>query len=154
MPRPVYIICAESGAEDTLTGLLSHYKVLEKIQETASTQEQIEPGPNVISLQPLRVAAVWMRTEGDAIQQEYEFETAFILPPEGKEIVVQTGKFVFDADKPLYRMLVIGYAPLFRVSGMFRVESRVRKIGEKEWQRQDYPIVVEAVPPPDEKPPE
>src|SRR5260370_17632034 len=107
MPRPVYIICAESGAEDTLTGLLSHYKVLEKIQETASTQEQIEPGPNVISLQPLRVAAVWMRTEGDTIQQKYEFETPFILPPRGKKIVVPSGNFSFSPLNPPYRILVI-----------------------------------------------
>jgi hypothetical protein len=32
MPKPVYIICAEAGAEDKVTGLASYFNVVEKLQ--------------------------------------------------------------------------------------------------------------------------
>jgi hypothetical protein len=34
MPRAVYIICSESGAEDERTRLVSHFNVIERVELT------------------------------------------------------------------------------------------------------------------------
>lgn len=144
MPRPVYIICSESGSQDLNTGLVSHFQVIETIQ---ISQIPIPAGaPVAVPALMFRATAVWMRNDDDPPDQEYEFETAFYPPPLGAEQIVQQGRFVFEAGKPLYRMIVMGQGPPFDGAGLFRIESRIRVAGQEGWLRQDYPIPVVAVP--------
>jgi hypothetical protein len=146
MPRPVYILCSESGSQDLTTGLLSHFQVIETLNISAVPF----PAAGVVVVPALmfRATAVWMRNADDLPEQEYEYETAFYFPPEGAEQVVQQGKFIFEADKPLYRMIVIGQGPPLSGPGLFRIENRIRKVGQAEWLRQDYHIPIVAIPQP------
>jgi hypothetical protein len=146
MPRPVYIICSESGAEDVRTGIVSHFQVVEKIQVTLLPLET--GGLPVSQVISLRMTAVWMKSPDDIFDQEYELETAFYLPPDDTMRVVQTGRFSFGPDAPLFRSVAFGPCPTFVASGLFRVESRIRRVGDQEWLRQDYPILVEILPNP------
>jgi hypothetical protein len=143
MPRPVYILCSESGSEDAQTRLLSHFNTIERIRIAPLPAEIVQPGkPIPIPSVALRATAVWMSNEEDSPEQEYEYQMAFYLPPDGEEQLVLEGRFFFDADKPLYRMVVLGMWPPFRAPGVLRIESRIRPVGGTEWLRQDYPISV------------
>jgi hypothetical protein len=141
MPRPVYILCSESGTEDKQTGLLSFFHVIEKIQ-IISVPEADEQGRVFLTSQRIRVVAVWMRGEEDSPTQEFEYQTVLVLPPYHKEIPSGYGRFVFS--KPLHRFTVSDLGPLlFEGPGIMRAESRLRKLGEQTWLKQDYPIIVE-----------
>ncbi len=147
MPRPVYIICSESGSEDAQTGLVSHYHVIEKLRVVDFAQLQRQGAAVLVPTNMFRATAVWMRTEDDPPEQEFEFETAFYMPPDGEELVVQKGRFFFTPEKPLYRMMVSGQSSPLPAPGLLRVENRVRRVGAKEWIRQDFPIIVETIEP-------
>jgi hypothetical protein len=144
MARPVYIICSESGTEDKLTGLVSHFNVLERIQISKVPSSGPEETILVQTL-TFRATAVWMRSEDDSPDKEFEYQTILHIPPDNREQVVQEGRFFFGADKPLYRIVVMGSGPPFAGPGIFRIESRIRKVGDETWLRQDYPIEVEEV---------
>jgi hypothetical protein len=145
MPRPLYIICAESGSEDNRTGLVSHYNVIETIQLQKQPEGMppgaVEPGSIRLPMLKFRATAVWMKRE-DEPQGEYEFEMKLYIPPTSKEVLVQSGTFSFSPGKPLYRIVLIAAGPAFESPGTFRVESRVRRIGTDKWETQDYPIPV------------
>lgn len=137
MPRPVYILCSRSGAEDKVTGLLSHYHVLERISFTSPMPDQ----PNVSFC--LRVTAVWMREEGDDPEQGYEFQFVLRFPPGGEESIVAEGTFRFS--HPLHRMIVDTPIARFGGPGLFRVENRIRPVGTEGWSTQHYPILLDLV---------
>jgi len=148
MPRPVYIICSESGAQDASTNLLSLFQVFESLQLNEIPPEDLQSGkPVIIPIPTIHAVAVWMSQPDDPPDQEYEFQMAFLLPPNDAERIVHEGKFSFIKGKPLYRMVVRGYMPQLTSPGLFRIECRIRKVGEENWLRQDYPIPVEAVTP-------
>ena len=152
MPRPVYIICSESGSDDLRTGLASFFNIIEKIQVARHPAQLSPKGSFPLPVTPFRVTAVWMEEKDDKPSQEYEYEMRLVLPP---AIVVTPleGKFTFEAGRILYRMSIIGALPAFAESGMFVAESRIRKVGELTWKSQDFPIPVEILTPPkkDEK---
>src|SRR5262249_28940938 len=124
---------------DASTNLLSHFQVIETLQISKIPPEALQSGqPVLVPMVSLLTTAVWMKMPDDSPQQEYEFETAFFLPPDGAEQVVHHGKFFFSEGKPFYRLTVRGYLPPFTGPGLFRIESRIRKVGEEQWLRQDY----------------
>ena len=149
MPRAVYILCSESGAVDRYTGLVSHFHVYETAQVIEEERPVVTEGPSERRGQPMevlttiRVTAVWMRNEDDDPHQEYEHRLVIYLPGDEDGDVVGEGTFVFS--RPLHRFAATLHAKPFSRSGIFRVESRVRKIGAAEWLSQDYPIVVEVI---------
>lgn len=143
MPRPVYILCSESGSQDASTNLVSHFQVIETMQ--ISPIPESDAKVLVVPAVSFRMTAVWMKKPEDPEGQEYDFETVFYLPPDGEELIVQTGKFAFDGGKLLYRMIVIGLGPPFKGAGLFRVESRIRAVGQQEWLTQDYLIPISLV---------
>ena len=148
MPRPVYIVCSESGAEDTLTRLLSLFNVIEKIQ-IKNLPSAPPPGERLlVPTLTIRTTAVWMKTENDVPDQEYEFQTVFCFPPDGRETVIQEGRLFFNADMPFARLATIVTSPPFPGPGLFRVLNRIRRVGTQEWLAQDYPIVIEREPAP------
>lgn len=141
MPRPVYIICSESGAVDESRGLASHFSVLEQITfQRRPAQEKLQDRP---ALFRCRVVAVWMKTDEDIPRQEFQSQLAFVSPPAGKEIIVGENRFAFAPDKAFYRfvMQLVGPLPV-EGAGILWVQHRVRRVGEEEWLTQEFPIVI------------
>jgi len=141
MPKPVYIICSLSGTQDTRTGLLSHFHVIEKLQITKLKADQLKRVPPLA----FRMVAVWMQTEEDKPEEDFEYEVAAIMPPAGKKIPGLHGTFRFS--KPLHRITIdfLGQLP-FEGPGVMDVECSIRKTGADHWLKQVYPIFVEQVP--------
>ena len=83
MPKPVYIICSESGSEDKTTSLVSHFKVLEQI-EIREPPKPPEGGTIVIGPLNFQMVAVWTAAEGDDPDQKYECVTSLFLPPDSR----------------------------------------------------------------------
>jgi hypothetical protein len=140
MPKPVYIICSESGSEDKYTGLVSHFRVIEQInlQELPLPQEG---KPLVIPAMPLQFTAVWAMAEDDRVNDEYEFRNSVVLP-DGKEITVQEGTIFFEENKTRQRFLVVLSRLTVNQPGLFKVESRFRRTGQENWLSQSYEIPV------------
>src|SRR5436853_7225986 len=68
MPRPVYIICHQTGMEDRESGLISLFFVIEKLHVTPFTLPQgVHVPMMIIPQQPFRVVATWMRNPDDAL---------------------------------------------------------------------------------------
>jgi hypothetical protein len=147
MPRPHYIIVSESGAEDTSTGLVSHYNVLESIRvqkHDAGMPRGAVSGQVQVPWMTFRATAVWMKRE-DEPDGEYEYEMRLYIPPSNKELLAQSGEFTFSPGKPFFRITLVAGGPPFEGSGTFRIESRVRLVGTDKWETQEYPIPVELV---------
>jgi hypothetical protein len=140
MPKPIYIICAESGVEDKRTNLVSFFNVLEKL----SFFRQGTPPPRG-RLSSMRVCAVWMR-EGDEPMGEYEWELTFITPHSKQEHRVGGGTFIFPNDdaRRLFRCTVdvVGTPPIDG-SGILSVQHRLRQLGASEWLKQEFPLIIE-----------
>ncbi len=145
MPKAVYILCAQSGSIDQRTSRISYFDVIEKIQVTKiKIAPQGKRIPAAAPLTSMRAVAVWMRTAGDTQDQEFEYELVISLPHRQKKLTPGKGRFIFI--KPLQRITVdiVGMFPLMR-SGIMKIQCRVRKVGDRKWLRQEYPIIIEVV---------
>jgi hypothetical protein len=137
MPKPVYIVCSLSGAEDRTTGLISLYHVLETLHVVRQPPDQERHFPVTI-----RTTAVWMRTEEDDPTDEYEFETGFLHPSESTAKIVKAGQFSFE--KPIFRLVADITFANFPGPGVLTAIHRIRKIGEgSEWISQEFPILLQ-----------
>lgn len=143
MLRPVYIIACQSTAEDKLTNLMSLFSVFESVEFHAGPASGNQPIP----AQQLRVVAVWMRGEG-AETIEFEHQFRFHRPGLGIQEVAAPAAFRFESsDRWLHRfMLICDGFPAVSESGIFELESRVRRAGGEDWVSQRYPIRVQFVP--------
>jgi hypothetical protein len=141
MPKPVYILCSESGSEDKATSLVSHFNVIEQI-ELREFPKPPEGFPPMVQPLSMQITAVWMRAEGDDPDQEYEFKITIFLPPDGKELPAGAGTVLFD--RPRFRATAYVQGLLMSASGSFRAEGRMRPIGghEDSWVTQTYEIAV------------
>lgn len=148
MPKPIYIICSESGSEDRVTNSVSHFNVLEQI-ELRAVPEPAPGQPTLILAPAFQVDSVWLREDTDDPEQLFECEVVFHLP-EVKGMVVSATKFAFE--KPRYRYTVrassvIGRDELSKFgknAGIFVAECRVRKFGDPQevWTSQYYPLAI------------
>jgi hypothetical protein len=151
MPRPVYIICSDSGAIDHRTNQLSIFNVLESIDVTPLASL---PGgdkvPNELiaflrGLLPvdIRVTAVWMRDDADSADQVFETEVVG-SDPGGKPLFRATvNDFSFTV--PFHRINIARVKlPGFTSLGVHTVESRLRRKGDTDWPWvQSFPFVVQ-----------
>ena len=136
MPKPVYIVCSLSGAEDTATGLISLFHVLETIRVIRQDPGQRRDAPTV------RTTAVWMRTEDDDPSDEYEFQSVFRQPSDGTEQILKAGQFSFG--KPIFRFVTEITFANFPGPGVLTAIHRIRKIGEgSKWISQEFPILLQ-----------
>lgn len=137
MPRPMYVICAQSGAEDKRTNLVSLFNIVERFEAVPLPTTN----PAIIQSPTLYILAVWVQGETD--QPDNDFEHQFVFSwPEQEPILTEPMRFRFE--KPLYRFMAINPGPLFfRGTGTFRIESKVRLVGTEEWLRQEYLVAVE-----------
>jgi hypothetical protein len=155
MPKPVYILCSESGSLDAHTNLVSHYQVIEQLQIAPIPESVLKSGQPVIVPQlKIRITAVWMREPGDSPEDQFESQVLLHIPPEGKELVVHKGIFSFGEGK-LHRSIVAASGPTFPGAGVLRVVARVRRPDQENWlATQEYPVFVEVLPSPTEVKPE
>jgi hypothetical protein len=145
MPKPVYILCSESGSEDKKTGLISHFNVIEKL--LFAKVPAPEPGAMNVAAVPVQITAVWMRDEGDSPEQEFQFEIAVCQPEQQFEVGLAGGLLTFHLPLSRVSFRFRGGLPV-ATSGIIWVEARLRKTGEEAWQTQRYPIFTEEAPPP------
>jgi hypothetical protein len=142
MPRPVYMLCAESGSEDRRTGLISHFKVLEQVHVRRLPEV---PTGQILVVQSLQfqVVTVWEKEESDASTQDFEYRFVLRLPPDGEEVVAQSGTIRFDNRR--YRLILETGGNLFQAVGLFQVECRLRPVGATDdaWivQRYSFPVI-------------
>ena len=136
MPKPIYMICSESGAQDSTTGLASHFNVFEQIV--------IQKLPEGMLPRPLSfyVSALWGRTEDDDPECDYEFRIAFFIPPDNEE--VQGGGGSLKLSKLRCRVNSMVHGMFFKGPGTFRAEVRLRRGGDNpsEWSVQTYEVPV------------
>ena len=142
MPRPVLIVCAESGAVDKLTNRLSVFDVVEKV----NFQRLENPVPTAILPKfKMQVIAVWMRQDNDSDDDQFESEFVIVTPAHQQEASVIRMMFSFAPGKQLFRGIAVMDSPL-PIDGAGRMEilNRVRKAGSNEgWITQSYPIFIE-----------
>jgi hypothetical protein len=150
MARPVYILWAQSAAEDKESGLYSFFEVVEKIELRRPPAPK--EGEYVIRERwhPLRIVAVWMiePEKGDRYEDEYEWDFRLFMPPDGELIPLGSGTFKFGEPepRPFHRFPAYIQSPLpLRSSGVLRAESRILKAGTKTWLSQDCPVIVEII---------
>jgi hypothetical protein len=158
MPRPLYMICASSGALDQYTNTMSLYRVIESVRLRAI---QPQPGSLVI-LSPLSmlIVAAWVKEPQDEPEQTFEAEIGGFMPGNEGELF-STSFPPFKFETPVHRLIVpeLKIPPTLPASsGLLRFESRIRRAGETEWRwRQEYVIFMEveaASPPPAPAPPQ
>jgi hypothetical protein len=143
MPRPVYIVCSESGSEDRTTGLGSIFNVIDKIQF-----ERLPQGAVGVAGFQFRITAVWKREPGDE-GQEFDYEVALTLPATANELRLASGTLVFS--RPLHRLTTqMQGPPPLQGEGELRAISRIRRSGTQDWLSQEYPVLVEEIRPPAE----
>ena len=141
MPIAVSMVCCESGAEDRLTGLCSFFNIIEKI-EVRNPDAAYNPDAPRGAFR-MRIVAMWMRSDGDADETEFE-QCVYFVPPSGLERMLGSGTFNFDAGKEFFRFtaLVEGNIPV--EFGLVWFEARLRKKGEENWLGiQRYPVMIE-----------
>lgn len=144
MARPVYLICSESGSEDKETGLVSHFTVVEKIQFRPIDATNLGPGQAIaVPQSAFSVTAVWMREKDETADDWFDYSLV-VLAPDNEPILGAGGQFQFT--RPLHRFTFRSHLTFaFNQSGLVVVESKIRKVGTKDWLTQSYPIVVEQV---------
>ena len=131
MPRPQFIICAESSSVDQEMNRLSIFNVVDGVtiivrdgDSDAPSQPEFNP---LIALNSLnfRVIAVWMRGEDDDPKHEYNYEF-WIEPPGEPETQIGEGTFKFTT--PVYRIQlhVLRGNPWLQ-TGNVKVTSKIRR---------------------------
>jgi hypothetical protein len=144
LPRPVFIIASQGGAEDRETGLLSIYEVLEKMVATPVPKKN-QDDVVIIRNRPVRVTSTWMRLETDNENQDFEHQMIFTIQPANEPIGIVPPS-IFRFSKPFQRFTTLVNEP-FAIDndGMLIIESRVRAVGTEDWVSQTFPIIVEVV---------
>ncbi len=145
MPRPVFIICAETGAVDKITSFASLFGIFEKINYRRAKEGEPQPAFKMM------IVASWMRDPNENQEQEFENEFLIIVPPNGREISLGKGLFSFSPGIEFWRPIAKFESALpIDGSGVMQVVNRVRRSGaDGEWISQSYPIIIEELPAPD-----
>lgn len=145
MPRPLFVICAQSSAIDQNTNLLSLFQILDGYQ--VHIKKADAPAPTLaVGPQPHQLGfvgiAVWRRTDADSPDDSYEYEILTQSPDEDEEQIRNTGTFKFTTRHQRFQVFIHITKPWTR-SGVFVFSSRIRKVGSSDWIRQDYQIPVD-----------
>jgi hypothetical protein len=148
MPRPLYIICAASGALDQYTNSMSLFGLVESIRYSELRPQPDAPAGTPLILKPLsmRVVAAWLKEDRDTPEQNFETEFAVFLP--GIENQAMAALFPpFNFGVSIHRLVLpeMTIPPTLDMApGLMRIVNRVRRAGEPEWEWiQEYVILVE-----------
>jgi hypothetical protein len=129
--------------EDKVTNLVSHFHVLESFNLTP-----LRPGQPLIPFS-FRMTAVWMRSEEDPLDAEYEYQIIGHSAASADEWMGPTGRFHFTL--PFQRIIAEIEIPGVPPPGVYHVECRIRALGESDWLKQDYPLIFRLAPSPAER---
>ena len=142
MPRPVYTLCCESGAEDRLTGLASHFRVIETITTRRFPRPPSGQATLYVPVNEFQCVSVWELLETDQLESEFEYIVSIFLPPDGFEHVAAQGVIRFPTRR--YRIMINFRGEFFRGPGPVRAVSRLRRIGagEDSWITQEYSFTI------------
>ena len=141
MPKPIYIICSETGSEDKDTGLLSLFNLIDTLQITKAAKGM--PLRAASPITQLRITACWLQESGDE-DKEFEIEVA-VISPVGEETILGRAALVFATKFCRISARVIGLFPI-KGEGMFWIEARIRKTDSNAWQVNKTPLFVEQLP--------
>ena len=149
LPKPTYILCAESTSHDIDSGEFSIFNVIEKIVITP-----IKPADNkplIVEFQKMRIVSSWMRDESEPAG-DYECHNQVFLP--GLEKPIGGGTVTFRFDKPFFRVTakVDGALP-FKDAGLMKIEAGIRKVGDTDWIKQSCVVIIDNVPVSDDSKP-
>jgi hypothetical protein len=147
MPTPVYMLCCESQSVDAVTGLISHFNVFNQLNfEPVVAGQPIPPrSPNQTLWFRMIASATWKMDEEDR-DRSFDSQIAITLPGEQEKII---GQGRFDFTKPFQRIDALIQGIQFNRAGTFLIQIRIRRVGDEgDWDRQSYPILVEATSPP------
>src|SRR5262245_28713924 len=123
MPRPIYIICAESIVEDK-NNSITFFRVMEKIG-VARIDFTVGSQPPKLEHLKFELASVWMREENEANGPfEYEFRLRIGKDYLAKVDGQQSGQFSFA--RRMHRFIVRGEIGHFPAIGILEMECRVR----------------------------
>lgn len=143
MPKPVYIVCANSVTVDRESNFVSILNVIEKLDVTVQIDKTPDGGrpTSRFHITEAQAVAVWSKVPGD---DGKEFESQFrITSPEGTVSESPIVPFEFEKGKLLHRFILKINVMPFHESGTLQIESAVRKKGTNTWQSQSYEIVIE-----------
>lgn len=160
MPRPAYIVCAQSGSVDQYTNRASMFDIVEvfKASQRPTSAEEVkkleaafgEDAPTedglsifVAELLRLRILCTWMRSPEDSPTDRFESQIA-IVTPDGQDFVkTVTTPTLFT--QVFHRVFVPEMRlPGFPGLGTYLVEGRLRREGATDWEwRQSFPFVVQ-----------
>jgi hypothetical protein len=140
MPTPVYIICAESGSEDSYTGLASLFNIIDRLKIGP-------PGPEIGGLlmtgwPTVRIVAVWKAAEESDFEGEFKSEIRLILPTRDIASQIYEQSFRFLRDKPRHRITAMIGGLQISESGPLVFECRIKRPDASEWLAQQYEIDV------------
>lgn len=139
MAQCVYLVCSESFSLDRDTGIISVFKLLERVAIVTRHEGMRE--------YPLKLCAIaaWSSEPED---QSERFEAALrIVNPNGEEKVLPVSA-PFSFEKELHRIIVnltIGLDARTTISdGLLQLQSRIRKVGESDWiESMVYPVRID-----------
>jgi hypothetical protein len=145
MPRPAYVMFANSGANDQVSNLVSLFDVIEIVnvfQPNAPIQM-----PQVGTTMLNRIVVAWLRLDGDSDADRFEGQIAVVNPDGTDLFVVPTEAFSFTS--PFFRWTAPVMPFGFSALGLHQIEARLRRVGQQEWLcRQTFPFIVQAMPMP------
>jgi hypothetical protein len=143
MPSPVFIICCESGSDDSLTGLASLFNVIDTFVVNSAPVEDTNQATVPRDGAPsLRIVATWRAICPDDFEGEFESELRMIFEPSGETQSLAAQTIRFWREKPRHRLTAVIGALNLPMSGTLTVESRIRRRGSDAWLSQSYPIDV------------
>lgn len=154
MPRPVYVLLANTAASDSTTGRFSVIEIVDKIAITPLPVPKEGEKVIVVRHESYRAIAVWLIEEdkGDKYEDEYEHGFRFHMPLAEQPHPAPTGRFSFGKPErlPFHRFDLRLEGPLpYQGPGVMRLEHRIKKVGTDVWLSQDFPLLIEAVTFPD-----
>jgi hypothetical protein len=151
MPRPVYIVCAESVSHDKGTNLISLFHVLEGYTFSpppvdAGPVVRIEGSLGRIPTSGLDFFGVanWARESSDDPKDLFEFVLEFSLPWEDGVQTINQGEVRFTKNfQRFMARIVVGIGKFPEQGGDIKFISKIRRSGsEGEWLSQEYRIPV------------
>jgi hypothetical protein len=142
MPKPVYILCCQSGCDDQKTNLASHFNVYDRLDIRLGANKPDTNEPELSLTIPLRVVSVWSADDNTDYGAEYDVEVTLRVPPSGTEISIYSGGFRFERERPRQRFTFDIQGFFVQAAGEIVAESRIRKTGDSRWLRQRYSIKV------------
>jgi hypothetical protein len=138
MPRPGYVMFANSGANDQVTNLVSLFDIIEIINVYQPDQPI-----QMMTAKPNRIVVAWLRQDGDSDADRFEGQIACVNP-DGTDLFAAVAE-PFSFTSPFYRWTVPVLPFGFNALGIHQIEARLRRVGQQEWLcRQTFPFVVQA----------